>query len=40
MYHVFFETGLKYENQQKWSYYKEWSIFNNLLEEGGKMECC
>lgn len=35
MYCVFFKTGLKYENWQKWSYYKEWSIFNNLL-KGGK----
>lgn len=35
MYCVFFKTGLKYENRQKWSYYKEWSIFNNLL-KGGK----
>lgn len=33
MYHVFFKTGLKYENRQKWSYYKEWSIFNKLLKE-------
>lgn len=33
MYRVFFKTGLKYENRQKWSYYKESSIFNNLLKE-------
>lgn len=39
MYRVFFKTGLKYENRQKWSYYKEWSIFNNLL-KGKKMKCC
>ncbi len=36
MYRVFFKTGLKYENRQKWSYYKEWSIFNNLLKEQKK----
>lgn len=40
MYCVFFKTGLKYENRQKWSYYSEWSIFNNLLKEGKKMKCC
>lgn len=38
MHRVFFKTGLKYEKRQKWSYYKEWSIFNNLLRRVGGAE--
>lgn len=33
MFRVFLKTGLKYENRQKWGYYKEWSIFNTTLKE-------
>lgn len=46
MHRVFFKTGLKYEKRQKWSYYKELSIFNHLLRTRwgfggfGNMKCC